>query len=65
MAFFLLPILQIMQLFRGTVKARDVSYIIFVLNGTMSIFFCADFWRISDIIAFIPQAISKNQNAKM
>ncbi len=54
-----------MQLFRGTVKARDVSYIIFVLNGTMSIFFCADFWRISDIIAFIPQAISKNQNAKM
>lgn len=56
--FFLIPLLQIVQLCRGTLRAADVSYFVFVMNGTMSVFFFADFRRTDNSIPQIPHALS-------
>lgn len=55
---FLLPMQQIVQLLRGTLRPADVSYLVFIANGTMSIFFFGDFYRISDALALLPHCVS-------
>ena len=56
--FFLVPALQIIQLFKKTLKATDVSYLVFIMNGSMSIFFFSDFYRIQNMVGTVPHAIS-------
>ncbi len=57
--FFLMPVLQIYQMCKGVLKPADVSYLVFIVNGTMSIFFSCDFFRVGDVIALLPNSISK------
>ena len=60
--FFLMPMQQIIQLWKKSIKAEDVSYLVFVVNGTMAIFFFCDFLRICNIPAFIPQVVGNFEN---
>eukprot|EP01022_Parablepharisma_sp_SALTPOND_P033615 TRINITY_DN89150_c0_g1_i1.p1 TRINITY_DN89150_c0_g1~~TRINITY_DN89150_c0_g1_i1.p1 ORF type:complete len:298 (+),score=-16.41 TRINITY_DN89150_c0_g1_i1:114-896(+) len=56
--FFLIPCLQIVQLCRKTLRPVDTSYMVFIVNGTMSIFFFSDFFRIRNIVGIVPHSIS-------
>ncbi len=56
--FFTMPMIQVIQLFKGQLKAADVSYLVFIVNGTMSIFFASDFFRVKDIFALVPNSYS-------
>eukprot|EP00826_Nyctotherus_ovalis_P018015 TRINITY_DN1534_c0_g1_i1.p1 TRINITY_DN1534_c0_g1~~TRINITY_DN1534_c0_g1_i1.p1 ORF type:complete len:227 (-),score=61.95 TRINITY_DN1534_c0_g1_i1:77-757(-) len=56
--FIFMPVVQIVQMCKKTLRPCDVSYLIFAVNGTTAMFFFCDFIRIKDIIGFIPNAIS-------
>lgn len=58
--FIFMPVVQIVQMCKKTLRPCDVSYLIFAVNGTTAMFFFCDFIRIKDIIGFIPNAISKS-----
>lgn len=56
--FILMPLVQIVQMCKKTLRPCDVSYLIFVVNGTTAIFFFCDFVRIKDIVGLVPNALS-------
>eukprot|EP00826_Nyctotherus_ovalis_P018016 TRINITY_DN1534_c0_g1_i3.p1 TRINITY_DN1534_c0_g1~~TRINITY_DN1534_c0_g1_i3.p1 ORF type:complete len:157 (-),score=31.60 TRINITY_DN1534_c0_g1_i3:332-802(-) len=58
--FIFMPVVQIVQMCKKTLRPCDVSYLIFAVNGTTAMFFFCDFIRIKDIIGFIPNAISNS-----
>jgi len=56
--FILMPVVQVIQMCKKTLRPCDVSYLIFVVNGTTGMFFLCDFIRIVDIVGLIPNIIS-------